>query len=412
MAHNSSEDTATAPPASQPAVDFALVLSRVIDSVTKDPKELRNAVYEIARVKFLREAWNRGAELDIAEVRRLGVALENAIERVEAFASRQDELRALKSLDRLIQNLERRDIISVDPPAATSALILDAGPIAKDPEARPLTVVSPRVVDHFDTWFKRNRSLCVRFSFVVICAITVSMLIYARGVPLNDSRQPTKPQSATGQNDVGATRGAKSGNGSTVSIVEVQMPPAPTEQGVSQGFPLPDHFGFYAISNGELRELNALPGRAPDQRVFMSAAITKPSQTVLADGAISFVAFRRDIMTSAPDRASIRVIARVVRAMTFANREKAKTAKMDDVWAMRNVSYDFRVAPIKDHPEMVVVRHEDPDFRLSPGRYAIVFKDIAYDFSVAGTITDVTHCLERTEAANGTFYSECREPAL
>jgi hypothetical protein len=35
-------------------------------------------------------------------------------------------------------------------------------------------------------------------------------------------------------------------------------------------FPLPTVYGVYAISGGQLRELEALPGRVPDQRVFMS----------------------------------------------------------------------------------------------------------------------------------------------
>jgi hypothetical protein len=39
-----------------------------------------------------------------------------------------------------------------------------------------------------------------------------------------------------------------------------------------------------------------------------------------------------------------------------------------------------------------------------------VLKGQAYDFTVDGQITDPAHCMERTEAANGSFYSECRMP--
>ena len=66
---------------------------------------------------------------------------------------------------------------------------------------------------------------------------------------------------------------------------------------------------------GELYELDALPGRVPDQRIFMSAVMNKPSRTLIPDGRIAFVAFRRDLATNAPERASVRVIARVERAM-------------------------------------------------------------------------------------------------
>jgi len=56
------------------------------------------------------------------------------------------------------------------------------------------------------------------------------------------------------------------------------------------------------------------------------------------------------------------------------------------------------------------IRPESSDFVLAPGRYAMVIKDLAYDFTVAGESTDPAHCLERTEAANGNFYSECHKP--
>src|SRR5712671_589961 len=88
-----------------PEVDFALVISRVIDTVKENPAELRNTIYEVARVKLQREAWKQNPPMDIWELRRLTIALETAIERVEAISSKQDDLRALKSLDRLIETL-------------------------------------------------------------------------------------------------------------------------------------------------------------------------------------------------------------------------------------------------------------------------------------------------------------------
>jgi hypothetical protein len=106
----------------------------------------------------------------------------------------------------------------------------------------------------------------------------------------------------------------------------------------------------------------------------------------------------------------VRVIARVVRAMTFTTAGKAATAALEDLWAIRNISYDFRVSPLSDHPETLVVRPNDPELVLVPGRYGMVIKDMGYDFTVAGKITDATQCLERIEASNGTFYSECRKP--
>ena len=77
---------------------------------------------------------------------------------------------------------------------------------------------------------------------------------------------------------------------------------------------------------------------------------------------------------------------------------------------IRSTSYDFRVALVSESPEMLMLRPENSDFMFPAGRYGLVLKGLAYDFTVAGRITDAAQCLERTEAANGSFYSECRSP--
>jgi hypothetical protein len=57
-----------------------------------------------------------------------------------------------------------------------------------------------------------------------------------------------------------------------------------------------------------------------------------------------------------------------------------------------------------------LVQSDKADFALPAGRYVLVLKDQGYDFTVAGKITEPSQCVERTEAANGTFYSECQGP--
>jgi hypothetical protein len=59
---------------------------------------------------------------------------------------------------------------------------------------------------------------------------------------------------------------------------------------------------------------------------------------------------------------------------------------------------------------MYEVQSEDPEAALLPGRYALVIKGQAYDFSIAGAVTDRKQCLERLAATNGQFYSECLKP--
>src|SRR6266436_1349887 len=88
-------------------VEFAVVLSRVIESIEDDPAPLlRNAVYELARIKLRREAWKKNPAINLSEARRLMLALESAIEGVETIYSKHDELRTLQSLYRLIKSSE------------------------------------------------------------------------------------------------------------------------------------------------------------------------------------------------------------------------------------------------------------------------------------------------------------------
>ena len=128
----------------------------------------------------------------------------------------------------------------------------------------------------------------------------------------------------------------------------------------------------------------------------------------MPDGRVSFVAYRRDFAASAPERVSVRVIAKIARAMNFGSVGKAQLSRVDDTWIMRNISFPFRVAPIASNPEMLALQPES-ETALPAGRYGLVINGVSYDFSVAGEVTDPAQCLERVEAANGTFYSPCRK---
>jgi hypothetical protein len=186
----------------------------------------------------------------------------------------------------------------------------------------------------------------------------------------------------------------------------VQTPPT-TPSPQSLGFPLPSVYGIYAVSGGRLHELEPLVGRVPDQRVFMSTPVKTPSRTVLADGRAVFIIYRRDAANGAPERVSVRVIAKVLREMTF-NAGQASSTNAQNTWTIRNISYDFRVAPLGEGSELLIVRPETEDFVFPAGRYGLVIKGQAYDFTIAGPITEPAQCLEGIKAENGTFYSECR----
>jgi beta-galactosidase beta subunit len=77
---------------------------------------------------------------------------------------------------------------------------------------------------------------------------------------------------------------------------------------------------------------------------------------------------------------------------------------------MRNVAFPFRASPVNDDLEMYELHSEDPALELTPGRYALVLKNQAYEFTVEGEPVDPRQCIERIVASNGTFYSDCKKP--
>jgi hypothetical protein len=384
-------------PVDLPEIDFSLVLARTIDSIQADPAQLRSTVYELARTKLLRIAWEGNPPIGTLESRRLMRALETAIERVEMHASRQDELRALRSIAELIS--PAHSAASSKSHQRDSVFIIDQTAIASDASIIPSSSapsecisLSPRkkgTWSHLATAFRAGFVAVV----VMVLCLTVSKYVMLAG-----------PKAPSGIN----TSTRASDNFSTQESILAARGQSPIGQPQPPALPLPSVYGIYAVSNDQLYELEALPGRVPDQRVFMSTPVKTPSNTMLPDGRISFIVFRRDMTVSAPDRVTVRVIAKVMRDMTFNTAGKASTSTLDDHWAIRSTSYDFRVAPLNDHPEMILLRPEHSDFVLPPGRYGLVLKGQAFDFNIAGPITEPAQCLERVAAANGTFYSECR----
>lgn len=188
---------------------------------------------------------------------------------------------------------------------------------------------------------------------------------------------------------------------------EAPTAPAPIAR-ATPTMAMPDTYGIYAVNNGQLTALDPLPIRVPDARVSISSTITKPAPAPFANGRLSFLAYNRDLATHVPDGASVRVVARVMQATAFTGGKPTAMA-VEDTWAVRGGAIDLRIAPVPGNQEMVAIRAANPDFTLSPGRYVLMFKNQAYDFSVAGTVTDTAQCLERSDLQDRSVYSECRE---
>src|SRR5205085_8162876 len=143
--------------------------------------------------------------------------------------------------------------------------------------------------------------------------------------------------------------------------------------------PLPTSYGVYALSNGRFQEIYTLGRPVPDKRIAISAPINSPNRTTLADGKVTFLIFRRDFFTSAPEQVELRTVAKVMRAMKF-DSGKPSTAPIEETWTVRSISKSFRLTPLPGNPEMMVLNSEQPDLTLASDRYAIVIKGQGYDF--------------------------------
>jgi hypothetical protein len=371
-------------------VDFAIVLSRVIASIENDPAQLRSAVYELARIKLQTEL-----SINVSEKRDLARALESAIERVETVSSKHDRLKVLQSLERLTNRSE------VDACEVTIEGREPAPTIKQLPSFLTRAIDGTRKVE--SSWHWMGAAPLVRAAVVAVLGIVLCMVLDRHfGV---FGRQSAPPLASLVQKIERPERKPVI----QASADGVQTPiTTPSTQSLE--FPLPSVYGIYAVSGGQLHELEPLVGRVPDQRIFMSTPVKTPSRTVLPDGRAMFIIYRRDAANSAPERVSVRVIAKVLRAMKF-NAGQASTTNVQDTWTIRNISYDFRVAPLGEGSEMLIIRPESEDFVFPAGRYGLVIKGQAYDFTIAGTITEPAQCLEGIKAENGTFYSECRRSA-
>lgn len=388
----------TAAPHEQ-AVEYALILSRMINTVKDDPSQMRQAVYSFARARLdLDTSW-----IDEAERTRLLSALETAIRGVETFSTSCDNNEQLTAPKQSAQ--------------ITASNLPDELPSGSVVEIHRLEP-RPRTVPGVYSWDSTSQAveparlspMPRRFWIGTMLTIATMLIVAIAGVSVQQ---------------IYALRHGVEGleaRWSTVTTPAVLRPFPQTPQltpptpdvkasvALTQPFPLPADYGVYALSSTGLSELRLLPEQLPDKRVAISTPINQSSSTILADGKAKFVVFRRDLAGNTPDRIEVRVVARVVRALKFDAKGKPNFSPVSDTWNIRNSSYEFRVRPIAGNPEMLLVQPEHPDFILPAGRYALALRNQGYDFTIAGKVTDLAQCLERTDAANGTFYSDCTKP--
>lgn len=389
-------------PAAQalPEVEFALIISRTINALNDDPALLRSSVYELARITLWKDLFDGDPERG----QRLEQALETAIRGVEDFSVRQKggpgqggsitgPMNELTETARLVApQLPVAEIYSPSQ-SRTAALpfIRIDHPAFETGGTGPRFARNNLSTRHGSIWrtalFSLGAVLLILLAGVVVdrtAGAFMASLLASRSVT---SKAPAEAMNLPPPADANQT-------------AAISAPPAPPP---IPGLPLPTTYGNYAVNDGQLTELELLDGQVPDKRVAVSSPIHNASRTTLPDGSPTFVVFRRDLAAIPTDGIEARVVARISHTMKVDN-QKASYAP-EELWSIRPFTYKFRSAPVPGNPEMMLIK---PDgVTLPAGRYVLVLKRQGYDFTVAGKITDPNQCLERTEAANGTFYSPC-----
>lgn len=377
-------------------IEYALILSKMINSVMDDPAQMRTMVYEFARARLKIEAsWAERSERN-----RLLAALETAIEGVEAFSVRREER------DRL-PNFSAPPAEAIAGPPSTDLTTVSAGmPVQQDVVISNRAYRYPEVQTVVEIRSRTLASTLAPYCIgVLLLGALAGVVYYREAIPLLREAFNISPAAPTVSKPVGQSSIEVAGQpGQAAGAAREATAPPP-----ALPFPVPTDYGVYALHNGALSELSRLPEQVADKRISVSTPVSQPSRTTISDGKTRFILFRRDLVGNAPERIDVRVVARIARVLAFDSKGKPSLSPVSDAWNIRNQAYEFRVRPIPGNPEMLMVQPENPDFVLPAGRYVLTLRDQGYDFTVAGEVTDLAHCLERTDAANGAFYSQCQK---
>jgi hypothetical protein len=183
----------------------------------------------------------------------------------------------------------------------------------------------------------------------------------------------------------------------------------PTQASPALPFTPPATYGVYAVRDNQLIELEQVQTAPVDPRIRTQLQITKPARILIDGHRLDFVVFRRDLISTAPAKVQLRIAARIAQSMIFDTNGKPMVVKPPtDTWLIRERGWDLRVSPVRESGEMVILHTEDSDYSLSAGRYELLLGGQAYDFSIAGEVTDPAHCVEGVATPRGPVFYECK----
>jgi hypothetical protein len=345
--------------------DYYSALAPIVMASARNNAQLRRKIYELARSK-LRQQLQRDANVGHSERARQLMALEAAIDEIEANLAENNFGETYSGVN-----------VSATNPQSRMEII---------PPGQPLRPLSDARYEFTATYASRPTPSRIRSALMLVGAAILAGAAYVaiqRGL-----REAPQMNLAANSNIF------RNGNPPSTSL------PFPHIQ-------RPSAYGVYALINGKLSELEALPIRVPDQRVAISATISSPSSTKLPTGQAQFIAFQRDLLNNAPEKVTVRIVAKIISAAGLGNKGGATKSNLGGSWAVRNISYEMKVAPVDGNPAMILIRPAEASFSFPPGRYVLVLKNVAYDFSVEGPISDAAQCIERVDESEAPVFTEC-----
>jgi hypothetical protein len=383
------------------------VLVNAIASAATDPARLRKLVYAMA-LQNRKPAAVREPTPDPVQQATTLLELEEALQFEYAVARIEQHAAELGDDDEgppELGHLAHGDIPR-DRPSATStehptALVTDRLPAFLD----PVTRISSGIVE-YPSLPRRNVLRAGLFSFAQIAVASIAGVAFYAGIAgwVRWDRQSIATPAIASTAPAHVATSATPQNPETVGSGHPQMRQARADAEAALPFPLPMTSGVYAGSDGHIAPLQPLPISVP-AGLQMSTEIMEPSRVLVSGNDLKFVVYRRDLAASAPETASVRVVARVARSMTFVNGTPTMTP-VAGTWRVRDKSYQLRISPVEGHPEMLLIEPE-AGFVFPSGRYALMVNRQGYDFTVPGPITAMEQCLEQFQVQNGMVLSEC-----
>jgi hypothetical protein len=450
-------------------VDYRTVLKRKIQDASEDPVKMRELVYEAARLALRRQVQMQRPPLSFAQIERHIGELEDAIRHLEAEAEAAEaeeaeatdlgEEAAASGPDRLDDPEPEAGEAAADdatnPPSHEPPVqseedaafftvgdlqILGAGPAApvaraaarqpiKIPERakRPSYLVNPADFVNPNATSRAQPAPRLRKP-VVMSGLKVTFQLAVAAVAV-----AAFYFAVWGRNGPLQTAGEIQLAGAGIPRIQSAPAPEPPADGISTGaaaplpagplpeapvaaaaepalaFPLPDAYGVYAVRDNQLIALEQVQATPADPRTPNQLEITRPGRIVSATSKLAFLVFRRDLLSNAPEKVSVRVAARIAHSMNFDSAGQAVvTTPKTDTWLIRDKGYELRAEPLRGGAEMVMLHPENPDFSFPPGRYELMLDGQAYDFVIAGEVTDPAHCVEGVVTVRGPDFYECK----